>query len=550
VTSAFVRVSSPRRRRSARSWFALAAAALVLDATACAEILGDFSVAPGDAGGDGTTESGSDSGSDASVASDGRGGNDGTTDADSAEVAADSGDGDALGDGAVVRDSPADRADSTAGAEAGGDAEASVDAVAQADAAGDADAQVDRETGPSCSPASCPTGCCDSDGSCASYDAQSNTSCGPAGVACAPCASGISCDTTGGICLGCGGSVTLASGSSGDQFGSGVGLSGGTLIVGTPNAPGTNGGDAVYYTGSGTSWVAQGALQPSTGAAGANYGSWVGISGSTAAVGGAPGGTPTIAIFTQQTPTAWLAATSFAPANTGGYGPVFAIDGNTIVVGGLTAATVYTGSGATWTQQGPSLQPPDYSPNSSNLFGTKVAISGDTILVGGSPAQSGSGAVFLFGYVFVRTGTTWSYQAKLTPVGMTPNGSSNLRWSVGLNGATAAIAFNLGGYVFQQSGSSWPQTATLSNANDNDFGSAIAISGDGILVGSENLVGSNGNAYLFGRSNGTWIGWPTPLASNITPGPDGFGHAVALSGNTAVIGAFNASSAVVYPCYP
>ena len=401
-----------------------------------------------------------------------------------------------------------------------------------------------------CDSTSCASGCCSNSTTCELYASQSNGSCGTGGATCGSCGSGISCNTSGGLCLGCGAGVSLASSGTSDQFGTSVAISGGTLLVGSPTAANTVGGAAFWYTGSGTTWTAQGALTPSLSAAGAGFGSWVAISGTTAAVGGSPNGTPAIAIFTQNG-SAWIQATTLMPANTGGLGPVFALDGNTLVVGGWTGATVYTGSGATWTQQGPVLQPSDYTPDSSDPFGTKVAISGNEILVGGSPSASGSGAFFLFGYVFVRSGTTWTQQAKLSPINMTANSSPNLRWSVAIDGPNAAIAYNLGGYAFQQNGTTWAQTSTLANAGDNDFGSSIAISGSGMIVGSENTVGSNGNAYWFGLSSGgNWIAWPTALVSNGTVPPDGFAHSVALSGSTAFVGAFDANSVFVYPCSP
>ena len=98
-------------------------------------------------------------------------------------------------------------------------------------------------------------------------------------------------------------------------------------------------------------------------------------------------------------------------------GGAIAIDTDTLVVGARKlnsntgAAYVFTRSGTSWSQQA-KLTGSDITTN--DLFGWSVDISGDTIVVGAKDKSSGSttnvGAV----YVFTRSGTTWSQQAKLT----------------------------------------------------------------------------------------------------------------------------------------
>ena len=50
----------------------------------------------------------------------------------------------------------------------------------------------------------------------------------------------------------------------------------------------------------------------------------------------------------------------------------------------------------------------------NQLFGWRVALDGDTALVGVPGAEVGSNIDQGSAYVFVRAGTTWSQQAKLT----------------------------------------------------------------------------------------------------------------------------------------
>lgn len=150
-------------------------------------------------------------------------------------------------------------------------------------------------------------------------------------------------------------------------------------------------------------------------------------------------------------------------------------------------------------------------------FGNSVAVSGDTILVGapweqssasgvnGDQADNGlhaSGAA----YVFVFDGTTWSPQAYLKA--SNPAFMDLFGITVALSGDTAVIgainedseaigidgdqdndlARNSGAaYVFVRTGTTWNQQAYLkaSNTNEDDlFGDAIAISGDTIVIGA------------------------------------------------------------------
>jgi hypothetical protein len=100
-------------------------------------------------------------------------------------------------------------------------------------------------------------------------------------------------------------------------------------------------------------------------------------------------------------------------------------------------------------------------------------------------------------------------------------------------------------YVYARSGSSWVQSQLLRGApgGKNGFGGSVAINGDTLLVGGS-LGESRGAAYVFVHEQ-TWVQQGAPLVSP-SPGPldkfgswDGFGSAVAVSGDTAVVGASN-----------
>src|ERR1043166_7123941 len=95
------------------------------------------------------------------------------------------------------------------------------------------------------------------------------------------------------------------------------------------------------------------------------------------------------------------------------------------------------------------------------------------------------------------------------------------------------------------------QKAYLKASNtdkDDDFGVAVAISGDTLVIGapgedsngsseSDNSYSSSGAAYVFVRdANGVWSQQAYLKASNADP-LDDFGAEVAISGDTIVVGA-------------
>ena len=73
------------------------------------------------------------------------------------------------------------------------------------------------------------------------------------------------------------------------------------------------------------------------------------------------------------------------------------------------------------------------------------------------------------------------------------------------------------------------------NANDY-FGSAVALSGETVLVGAPGVSNSKGAAYVFIRNGTVWT-QQTKLHAIDGAAGDDFGLSVSLSGNTAVMGA-------------
>ena len=296
-------------------------------------------------------------------------------------------------------------------------------------------------------------------------------------------------------------------------------------------------------------------------AAGDMNGQNVSISGTTIAVGGGgndePGSDSGAAYVFTRSGTSWSQqaklVASDAEANDY-FGHTIAIDGDTIVVGARGedtggsysgAAYVFTRSGTSWSQQA-KLQASDKAANDE--FGWNVAIDGDTIVVGAlyeDAAASNAGAA----YVFTRSGTTWSQQAKIVSSDIQAN--DYFGNDVGISGDTVvvtAFAEDTGGslagaaYVFTRSGTSWSQQAKLQasdKAEGDEFGISVGISGDSVIVGAHKQHGGEGfegAAYIFARSGTSWSQQAKLVASDKQTG-DYFGVSVDIDTDNVIVGA-------------
>ncbi|RWX44711.1 FG-GAP repeat-containing protein [Candidatus Electrothrix aarhusensis] len=294
--------------------------------------------------------------------------------------------------------------------------------------------------------------------------------------------------------------LLAADGAAYDYFGSSVSISGDTALVGAAydDDNGSDSGSAYVFVRSGDTWTLQQKLTANDGAVGEWFGISVSISGDTALVG-----------------------TSRDDDN------------------GLDSGSVYVfvRSGNTWSQQ-QKLTADDGVARES--FGYSVSLSGDTAFVAVPGGNNGLGSV----YVFVRTGSIWSQQQKLT----TDDCFGRL---VSISGDTALVGapyyhdmvcpgLRSAAYVFVRSGSTWnmKQKLTADDAADAYFGESVSISDDTVLVGAyDSYSGSDsGSAYVFVRNGDTWaLQQKLTAADGATD--DRFGLGVSVASDTAVIGA-------------
>lgn len=355
-----------------------------------------------------------------------------------------------------------------------------------------------------------------------------------------------------------------------DWFGGALALSGDWLAIGAKNesslAVGIDGDEtddsednsgAVYlFLHEASGWAQRAYVKASSSDASDGFGSVLSFSGHTLAVG--------------------------APYEDGAASGVNGEEGNGKGKGGNQgAAYVFVEQDGKWQQQ---AYVKATNTDAVDLFGTDVALSGDVLVVGApwedsaatqvdgdqkSNAASASGAV----YVYERSGEQWQPISYLKA----SNGEADdeLGQAVAVSGDIIAVgapgessgdaakptdnsASRSGAvYVFQHAGVSYEQVAYLkaSNADAGDaFGSHLALASDTLVVGatregtlggdgekSNELRPNSGAAYVFERRSGDWV--QTAYLKAPIPAEDAyFGNALALEGDTLVVGALGDDS--------
>jgi len=175
----------------------------------------------------------------------------------------------------------------------------------------------------------------------------------------------------------------------------------------------------------------------------------------------------------------------------------------------------------------------DWDTARGDEFGAQVDVSSNTAVVG-----SGIGKA----YVFMRSGPAWQEASQL-------RGSDTVKGdgfgeSVAVSGASAVIgaagrASDAGRvYVFTETPARWKQTAELKGSDTvkgDYFGGAVAISGNTIVVGSVGSASTAGRVYVFTRNASGWSQTAELKGSDTAKG-DFFGESLTISGAAVVVG--------------
>jgi hypothetical protein len=241
-----------------------------------------------------------------------------------------------------------------------------------------------------------------------------------------------------------------------------------------------------------------------------------------------------------------------------GYGNCISKDGSLIVIGantdsnsaGINCGSIYIFSknqAGQWTllQQ---FYPTD--PTYSKLFGSSISISADNSTIAiGAPGDNDYGANAGAVYVYIKSGTSYVYQAKIKTANVTQN--SWFGYSIALTADGNALMIGAYGWYNTSKGAVYHykrdtsgiwvyiQGINVANAPDNAwFGLTLDLSSDGLTM----IVGAPGvnTAYFYTRTSITanWAAFTTSIV-----GPPGVGYAriVKLSGdgNYALITAYS-----------
>ena len=320
--------------------------------------------------------------------------------------------------------------------------------------------------------------------------------------------------------------LTAADGAIGDHFGGSVSVSGDTAVVGAifDNDNGSASGSAYVFVRSGTIWTQQAKLTAADGAADDYFGGSVSVSGDTAVVGadsdddnGRDSGSAYAFVRSGITWTQQGKLTAADGAAGNAFGAFLSVSGDTAVVGAIFdndngsasgSAYVFVRSGTAWTEQ-TKLTASDGA--AGDYFGGSVSVSGETAVVGAfgdddNGSDSGSA------YVFVRSGITWTQQAKLTAADGAPGDAFGRGRSVSVSGDTAVVGAiydddngteSGSAYVFVRSGTAWTEQTKLTASDGaawDYFGGSVSVSGDTVLVGAwgdADNGSASGSAYVY-----------------------------------------------------
>jgi hypothetical protein len=224
------------------------------------------------------------------------------------------------------------------------------------------------------------------------------------------------------------------------------------------------------------------------------------------------------------------------------FGVSVAVSGTTAVVG--TAGTAYAGRAYVFTKTGSGWQQTAELDGSDTVaqdgFGSSVAVSGTTLAVGAGEHAKSAGRA----YLFTKTALGWTQVAELK--GSDTVAPNEFGWSVAISGTTAVVGaighakYAGRAYVFAKSATGWTEVAELKGSDTvskDAFGTSVAISGTTVIVGAEGHAHGAGAAYVFAKSATGWTEVAELKGSDTVAGDD-LGASVAISGTTAVVGAY------------
>lgn len=241
-------------------------------------------------------------------------------------------------------------------------------------------------------------------------------------------------------------------------------------------------------------------------------------------------------------------------------------DGNTVFFAGwgdmpIGSAWAFSRTNGTWTQEGGKLVGSGVIGGITTDLSVSISGDGNTAVVGdpnatvvlGNPSYYSKGVI----WVYTRTGGTWVEQTKLgirsgtsddyvgSSVAISADGNTMIVCGGGWSNAPG------GAWVFVRSNGSWVQQGGKlvgSGASIAAFqGTCVAVSADGntFVMGGWNDY-TMGAAWVFTRSNGTWTQQGSKLVGSdaTTDAQQGTSVSISGDGNTVVVGGPNDNAGI------
>ncbi|KPA12838.1 PKD domain-containing protein [Candidatus Magnetomorum sp. HK-1] len=359
--------------------------------------------------------------------------------------------------------------------------------------------------------------------------------------------------------------VIASDGNVDDSFGIDIAISKKHAIIGAyyDDDKGSNSGSAYIQTYGASGWSESIKLSATDGAADDYFGYAVSISDNYALVGAYKeddkGSDAGAAYIYKRQGSHWSQSAKLL-ANNGAasdyFGYAVSISNDTALVGAYLddysytdqgSAYIFKRNGDSWIQEA-YLTASDKA--ASDQFGSAVALSGNYAIIGArydDDSYSGSGSA----YIFIREGTTWTQQAKLTA--SDPDANDYFGFSVSISGDYAIVGAyaddrdvsDMGSaYIFKRNGTNWSETVKLTPTDgsvSDCYGYNVSLSGDYAIVGSKNdddKGANSGSAYLYQRDGENWNLLVKLIPEDGQPG-DYFGQAVSIFENNIAIGSYN-----------
>ena len=394
--------------------------------------------------------------------------------------------------------------------------------------------------------------------------------------------------------------LTASDGAKGDWLGYSVDIDGDAIIAGAHGDDGSSAGTTLGDSGAAyifrkpfAGWANgthDAKLTASDAAADDRFGWSVTLDSDTAVIGAylddhTSGGTTLTdagsAYVFEKPGTGWVNATQDAKLTASDaaaldlFGHSVGMDGDTVVIGAYLdndtsgAATLYdSGSayvfekpGTGWANGTQDAKLTAFDALNRDWFGYSVAVhadatNGDTVVVGG-PYNDDFGRQSGSGYAFAEPATGWadaSGDDNLTPTGLSSGNFAGR--SVAVDGDTVVVGAPEGdgnapssgaAYVFSADGDSLTLLGklTVSDGMYGDrFGQSVAVDGDTIVVGAyrdhHSSLNNPGSAYVFVKPAAGWrdATEDAKLTASDAAAEDRFGVAVAIQGDTVVVGSF------------